>query len=261
MLKNNLFIVLKIFVYYYEVNYQTVEMVHEMLGKTHYTAVIFCGLSLSLLRLYAAPPTPAWLSEKQVWASEKEAASNEPQAMPAKKATDYKALLEAKIAAFFPIHSKVRRIYDTAIPMCGVEANIKTYKGLYRYMNASYLWASGHAIGSKDRTHVQLVPLGVGLKFIYDLKPLSMYVSAGPLLSYIHMKDSSPYVIRKSYKWSWGGNGKVGLLFFPLKHFLIDVFVDYSYMKFDFHNGHHKVVRTDVDFSGWSIGAAVGYAF
>jgi hypothetical protein len=62
-------------------------------------------------------------------------------------------------------------------------------------------------------------------------------------------------------KWAAGGVGKLGLFIRPTQGFFIDIFGDYSYMKFDFHGGSKKVVRHNVDFSGWSVGGGIGWAF
>lgn len=178
-----------------------------------------------------------------------------------KKITHYSALVEAKIAYFRPTDSKIRRIYDRGIPMGGLEGSVQAWRWLYPWASVSYLQQIGHTQTLHNRTQVQLVPIGFGLKFLWDFKPLSVYAGAGPLISYVRMKDYSPYVSPTSSKWAWGGVGKVGLIFFPVKHFSVDIFADYSYMKFDFGNSGGNVIRTDANFSGWSFGGALGVAF
>lgn len=175
--------------------------------------------------------------------------------------THYPGFVEAKIAYFRPTSGDIRQIYDRGIPMVGIEGSARACPYLYPWASVGYLQQIGHTPIYHTRTQVQLAPIGFGLKFLYDFKPLSVYAGAGALISYLRMKDDSPYVIPSSSKWSWGGIGKVGLLFFPIKHFSVDLFADYSYMKFDFHKGERKVIRRDVDFSGWSFGGALGFAF
>ena len=58
-----------------------------------------------------------------------------------------------------------------------------------------------------------------------------------------------------------GRNRQSRVLAFPVENFLIDLFADYSYMKFNFHTTQGKVVRTSANFSGWSLGLSIGYAF
>ncbi len=167
---------------------------------------------------------------------------------------------EAKAAYFHPIKSKIQDIYSDNMGMYGVEMTWRErdqYIGLW--VSASYLGQSGHSIGGHHRTEFTLVPLGMGFEYIHNFESVDLYLGMGGLYSYLLMHDHSPFVIHTSNTWDWGGIWKMGIRIFPTNYLFIDVFSDFSYMKFHFHNVR-KVVRHDPNFSGFSVGVAIGVA-
>jgi hypothetical protein len=173
---------------------------------------------------------------------------------------DHMFLIEAEASYFHPTKKLIRKIYSNGMGLYGLEASMKATDWLYPWISGSYLHEKGHSIGAHSSTKVTLVPLGIGLKAMYNFGRTSLYAAAGPLYSHIHMKDEAPFVIESRSKWDWGGIGKVGVYFFSRHSFFVDLFADYSYMKFHFHNGSGKTVSHDVNFSGWAAGGAIGFA-
>jgi hypothetical protein len=58
-----------------------------------------------------------------------------------------------------------------------------------------------------------------------------------------------------------GGFVNTGFLFFPTKHFFIDVFGEYSYVKLRFHHSKSNVYTRRTQVGGYTFGGGLGYAF
>lgn len=168
--------------------------------------------------------------------------------------------LEVKGSAFFPRNSLIREIYSKTIGAVGAEISWREWKQLYAWVSGNYSHSSGHSIGNGDPTEVTVVPIGLGLKYLCDFKNFGVYAGVGALYSYLHMRDHSPYVFPSTTKWDWGATAKIGLIVFLKHQFFIDVFSDYCFMKFYIPNTTTRVVRNDIDFSGFSLGASIGWA-
>jgi len=81
-------------------------------------------------------------------------------------------------------------------------------------------------------------------------------------ISYIHLKNESPYVQKTQTTWGVGIKPKSGVLFFPTERFFIDLFLDYTYLPVSFsQDGKLLVYNKKVDLSSLSIGGGVGYKF
>jgi predicted HicB family RNase H-like nuclease len=188
--------------------------------------------------------------------------NNEKKVRPS-KVTDrtHFVFLEEKVSYFSPLSKKIRNIYAKGMGQYGFELTFPAWRFIYGWTSGSYLSKVGHTSYSDSRTKVQLVPLGIGLKFVYTVKCVDLYAGLGGLGTYFHTRDQSPHVIQSMSKWAAGGIGKLGLFIRPTQGFFIDIFGDYSYMKFDFHGGSKKVVLHNVDFSGWSVGGGIGWTF
>ncbi len=175
------------------------------------------------------------------------------------RATD--AFIEGKAAYFYPTDHQFRKIYSGG-GIYGLELTCQAWRHLYAWASADCFYQTGKSIGEKDSTHITFVPLGQGLKYLFPVSFVDIYVGAGILETWAHIKDHSRYVIRSNTKWGIGGIAKIGALFNINKHFFIDVFTNYSYTKIDFHKTNHgSVIRHDADLSGFWFGGALGYRF
>ena len=165
--------------------------------------------------------------------------------------------VEAKAAYLYPISERYREVYGTG-GIYGLEYTTQFYKRLYGWASADYF----HIDGKSSRGHSTestLVPLAFGLKAVIPYKRTDFYIGLGPTFTYIHFTDNSPFVIRHSSKWGYGVIAKAGALFNFKKHFFLDLFADYSYLRDRFHNTNHdRVIRPHMDLSNWSIGAGLG---
>ena len=172
-------------------------------------------------------------------------------------------LMEVKAGYFHPTNHRFRKIYPGGGGIYGAEVSLQTWKGVYAWISGSYFSESGRSLGERDRTIITMVPLGAGLKCLFDVtRHARLYFGGGALGTYLNTQDHSPYVIKSVHKWGAGGIVKAGSLVTLGKVFFLDFFADYSFMKIDCDNTHHdKLVRHDADLSGWSLGGAIGYRF
>jgi opacity protein-like surface antigen len=168
-------------------------------------------------------------------------------------------MVEAKAAYFRPTSPVFRDIYSDG-GIYGAEVSCQAWKELYGWVSGSVFHKTGSSLGSHDSTKVTFVPIGLGLKYLFPIDPVDLYLGGGILATYLHLTDDSPYVIHERSKWGVGGIIKGGLLFNITHHVFIDVCSDYSWTQVGFHDTHHHhIVSHDANLSGWSIGAGVGY--
>lgn len=173
-------------------------------------------------------------------------------------ATD--VFLEGKAGYFRPTGEKFEEIYGGG-GIYGAELTCQLWKPLYLFGSADYFEKEGKSIGDGERkpTTIMIVPLAIGLKYLFRFENVDFYLGAAPTFTYIHFEDDSRFVIRKSAKWGYGAIAKAGALFNFKKHFFLDLFGDYSYLNARFHNTKDgEVIRPHIDLSSWSIGAGLG---
>jgi hypothetical protein len=143
-------------------------------------------------------------------------------------------LTEGKLSYFIPTDAKVRSTYGEDGIQGGVEASFKAWDRIYPWLSVSLYHNSG----------ISLVPLGAGLKYIYEFERLSVYGGLGVVPAYLKTHDSN---------WGYGGIGKVGVLSNRFWNLFIDFFGEYSYIH---------VPSADVtNLSNFTIGGGVGYWF
>lgn len=171
-------------------------------------------------------------------------------------------LLEAKGGYFFPSDHRFKKIYSGG-GIYGGEISVQiAHSPLYAWISGDYFSKNGRSIGEKNSTTIQLIPLAVGLKYLYPISILDLYLGAGLQPTYFRTIDRSPYVSRTVSKWGLGGMFKGGILFNIKKGFFVDVFSGYSLLNIHYHSGSDaSVIRNSAHLSGWIIGAGLGYRF
>lgn len=170
-------------------------------------------------------------------------------------------LPEAKVGYFYPTSSKFREIYS-GNAIYGLEFSFQAYRQWYPWIAASYFTQDGHSSALKNGTRITLVPLEIGLKYLFHTsRHTRIYVGLGAAPTYLRTRDHSSYVIESVHKWGIGGVAKLGSLV-DIGRFFFDFFADYFFTTIDFSDTHHhKLVRHDADVSGLSIGIGIGYRF
>ena len=172
-------------------------------------------------------------------------------------------LTEVRAAYYHPTSKKFRDIYGGS-GIYNVELSLETWCNFYPFISAGYYRESGRSIGERNKTTLTMVPLGIGLKYLFC--PCSCYhpyLGAGFAASWMHTRDSSPFIHKTTKKWGFGGVFKVGVLAFFTDCFFVDGFIDYTYMKVHFSGSRSSplVFLSDADLSGFAFGLGIGFAF
>ncbi len=172
----------------------------------------------------------------------------------------FDAFVEAKGAYFYPLDHRLREIYATGLGLFGLEFSCQAYKGLYPWVSADVFHKKGSSLGVHHSTKITAVPLGIGLKYLFPVNFVDIYLGAGVLGTYMLIHDDGPFVVRTTAKWGIGPIAKTGAIFNINKHLLIDLFASYSYTKI---GAEHRsgVISHDADLSGLAFGGAIGYRF
>jgi hypothetical protein len=177
------------------------------------------------------------------------------------KATD--VLVEFKGAYFYPQSSVFRHIYHNAA-LWGPEVTFKLCDQFYGFVSADFLIKRGDSIGLHTPTKVFLIPLGVGLKYFIPFHYGDFYVGLGFQPTRLHTNDCSPFVVREHTKWGYGGIAKFGTYINLSCNLILDLFVDYSFVKVPFHctqGPTGPLIPRKADISGAIFGAGLGYRF
>lgn len=158
--------------------------------------------------------------------------------------------IELKMGYQYPSDRVFRDIYGGGLKYGG-EASISVWKGLAVWLEGSRFVKEGELTFTKERTKVQIIPLGLGIRYSLPLHDkLDLYAGAG--LQYSRFKEENP--IGEVQESQLGYVAKLGLNQRISKGVLIDVFAEYSYCRM-------KPADFEFDIGGLSAGVGVGYEF
>lgn len=178
-------------------------------------------------------------------------------------------ILEFKGAYFQPTHGDFKAIYHKGGGFFGPELTVQLCKERrwYAFAAFDYFQKKGRSVGLCSPTKVELIPIDVGLKYFAPVRCdcVDLYVGLGLEAVNVRTRDCSPYVLQSLSKWGVGGIAKVGVYWYLPHNFVIDLFVDYSFVKtmknrccFSPRCGV-QLVRANV--SGVIAGIGLGYRF
>jgi len=179
-------------------------------------------------------------------------------------------LTEVKAAYFLPTDNRFRDIYSGG-GLYSIETSVQICcSQFYPWASLGYFHETGRSLAScsigssqSASTHITIVPLGLGLKYLFPIDCIcfSPYVGAGVQFAYAHIHNNYPFVSQNQSDWGVGGIAKAGFISDLTHCFFLDFSLDYSYMKVDFHNHHANIMNRRADLSGFSVGMGIGYRF
>ena len=173
--------------------------------------------------------------------------------------------IEGRFSAFFPLGSRAREIYNDALPCLELQVATVICDCWQPWFNAGYIWSDGNSIGCGNKTQLSVVPLSLGINYLFPLCDcVDWYIGAGALYSFLRTEDHSPYVHEHVRKNTWGGTARVGFYYQWTECLFLEGFLDYVYQEFDFSTDEDSdpyVVRNDVDLSALKLGVGLGYRF
>lgn len=156
-------------------------------------------------------------------------------------------MIEFNTHYFNPSDKDFRDIYGGGL-MYGGEASIGVWKGLGIWFGGSYFSKKGELTFTKERTELQITPVGGGLKYRFGKGIVSFYVGAG-LHSYQY-KESNP--IGDVSKGGLGYVGRLGSYIKVTGGLLIDLSLTYSICNIE---------PADFEINIGGMGAGVGIAY
>lgn len=208
---------------------------------------------------------PVWGDGSQAaWGKKNQpmTASQETPPAPAKRKERIKPILEAKAGYFFFSDSKMRKIYDKGGLDVQLSGSYPIWEWLQAYGSVEYLSRHGKSLGTGQNVRIWEVPLSLGLKPVVKITQcVHYYFTIGPRYFFVHAHNNSRFVDRKLNQNGLGGFVNTGFNFFPMPHFCIDIFGEYSYNKMRFHPHKPNVFSNEVQVGGYCFGGGLGYAF
>jgi len=131
--------------------------------------------------------------------------------------------LEFKAGYFRPSDKDFLDIYGGG-PRYGGELDIHLWKGLDVWLGGSYFSQEGELTFTKEKTELQIIPIGAGLKYRWTKGVIRFYTAAG--LSSFQYKESNP--IGEVSKSRVGLTAEMGSYVKIAGGLLVDVFLGYS---------------------------------
>jgi hypothetical protein len=177
-------------------------------------------------------------------------------------AYDYDVLVEGKGNCFISTNDTYTDIYGRATGGGGFEITGGAYKHLYGFLSVDAFHKSGHSIGFCSPTTVTFVEIGLGLKYFVPFSCGDFYLGLGALPTWLKTNDCAPYVIHEQSHWGCGGIAKVGVYFDLPKSFIVDIFVDYAFVKIEGECCPNiGTIPNTAHLNGVIVGAGLGYRF
>jgi hypothetical protein len=171
-------------------------------------------------------------------------------------------LLETKGSYFFFASDTIRDVYSSGGFEIQVSGSYPIWKCVHIYGSLGFLEAWGDSTHFNQSTSIWEIPVDLGLKSLFNLTSfVQYYIALGPRYFYVHQHNHSAYVNKNMSQNGVGLFTNTGFNFILKKHFLIDIFGEYSYEPTSFSSSMTHVYTSDIQLSKFAFGAGLGYAF
>lgn len=177
--------------------------------------------------------------------------------------TDFSVNVRA--AYLHPTSSQVRKIYGNGWADYQLELATNILPNWQVWGGVSGFGKKGHSIGLEDRTHLRLIPVSLGLKYLFNCgQDLDFYVGGGLCYSFLNIKDKSPVFDEHISKRAFGFVLQSGVYYYFYECFFVNLFADYYFQRF--HLGHNNSESSytewnDLDMSAFKAGLGIGIQF
>lgn len=213
--------------------------------------------------------------------------------------TFYGITIETRVAYYRPYSSadysaskRLKRIYGDGWPEYQVEISkgFKNFGYLFNmyecesgesdlecriWLGASGFSRKGHSIGFYDETKLQLIPVSLGLKFLYPIfNEVKFFVGGAVCYSFLKIHDHSQYVHEYTFRQKFGGLLQSGITYNFCGYGVFTIFADYFFQRFHFSNTYYQsyygiryyydsryIERFTLDLSGFKFGLGLGLTF
>lgn len=168
--------------------------------------------------------------------------------------------IEGRVGYLYPTNHTTRDICS-GNALYSLEGNLEICNQFYLWASGGYFQQSGHTTGG-DKTKLEMVPIGVGIKYFFPMEPFNFYVGGGALPTYVWSHTNSSYLTSKFNKWGCGGVVKGGVLIDLSCSFFIDVFVDYMILSIKGKGSTDPLAYSvSCNLNSVVVGAGIGYRF
>lgn len=176
-------------------------------------------------------------------------------------------IVEFKGAGFIPTNSCFKAIYGKGAALFGPEVtfNICADRNWYGFASIDYLKKSGKSVGLCNPTTVRILPLAIGLKYFESVCCADVYAGLGFQPTHLKTTNCSPDVVQHTSQWCLGGIAKLGAYFDVRCNWVLDLFLDYSFVKAGCPElcqpVDGPVTSLKANISGVILGVGLGYRF
>ncbi len=176
-------------------------------------------------------------------------------------------IVEFKGAGFIPTNSSFQDIYGKGAALFGPEVTVDICdtNRWYVFASVDYLKKDGHSIGLCNDTTIRMVPLAFGLKYFKPIHCADFYAGLGFQPTHLKTTNCSPFVVQNTSQWCLGGVAKLGAYVDVRCNFVLDFFVNYSFVKAGCPKfcqpENEPLLPLKANISGVIIGAGFGYRF
>lgn len=130
---------------------------------------------------------------------------------------------ELKTHYYMPQDDIFREVYDSGIAFGG-EFSYEIWNGFFAWFGGSSFTKEGEFTFSGDTTDVKIIPLELGLRYVYRASPvLSLYGGLG--MAYVLFDEEN--FLGSVTKNQLGGIGTLGVTLNIKNGIFVDVFIDY----------------------------------
>ncbi len=172
--------------------------------------------------------------------------------------------IEGRAGAFFPFSSRIRDIFQIALPFVELEGSYKFSSKWDIWGAIGYIFATKESLNYGTVTTINMIPFTLGVRRFFSLAyHTDAFLGFGGLWSLYRNHDNSPWVHQHISKSGFGGTATAGLLHRLSDSFLMNFFVEYMYLRFPFSKVYpkHFTYRHDVNMSGIKVGLGIAYNF
>lgn len=182
-------------------------------------------------------------------------------------------LFEAKFGHFRPFLNTLRELYDNGWDDYQFEAsyspfeccNPNWWKNFFVWGSYSFIFNRGFTFTGLDDTeiNIHLNAFSLGLKYIQPLPwHFDIYGSVGGRYLWVKTRNSDETVEPWEKAQGLGGVLGGGLLFYPAKLFVVDLYTNFMFKHFgESHFESNGSTAKSLDVSGVTIGVGAGFRF
>lgn len=167
-------------------------------------------------------------------------------------------MIEAKASYFLFQQKHVRELYKTGGFMPSIEIDSRIYKSTHWFLETAFLYKKGFSLETNSDLKLYLLPISLGFKqYFLECHPFKLYIKASPNWVWVKEKDTYPGFKPSVTKNTWGGTFGIGTVYYPMKHMILDFFINYLLDPLTIKN-NVSGISNKVYLGGFQFGLGLG---